>query len=287
MNVNPELIQGSDEWLSLRKNKIGSSDASCIMGTSPWSSPYQLWCRKLGLMPEVSSNEAMRRGTELEPVARELFFMETGIYMEPAVKFHKKRSWQMSSLDGWNSDQEVALEIKCGGRNLFDQACAGVIPEYYLCQMQHQLSTLESEWMFYFVYFEGNGKLLEIKRDEIFISRMIQEESKFWDCLQNLDPPELTEKDYIEKEDLEWVNAANQWKQVKYNMKNLELQELEIRQQLIQLAGPSNCKGAGIRLSKVLRKGNIDYQMIPELSGVDLNKYRKQSMESYRITENR
>ncbi len=279
------IEQGSEEWLSLRNNKIGASDASAILGISPWSSAYQLWARKLGLMPNLSITDSMKRGMELEPIAREYFCVTTGIDMVPSVVINDKRDWQIASLDGWNQNDKVALEIKCGGRNLYDNACMGVIPEYYNCQMQHQMSVLDIDWMFYFVYFEGSGKIIEVQRDESFISTMLQQEQMFWDFLQNLEPPELTDKDYIEKEDFEWVNAANQWKTLKNDLKNLEIQEQSIRERLIRLAGPSNCKGAGIRLSKVLRKGNVDYQMIPELSGVDLNKYRKKTSESYRIVE--
>ena len=35
--------QGSKEWLALRNNKIGASDAPIIMGESSWTTPFQLW----------------------------------------------------------------------------------------------------------------------------------------------------------------------------------------------------------------------------------------------------
>ncbi len=54
------LIQHSNEWLELRKNKIGASDAPIIMKVSPWKTPYRLWEEKLGLT-ECVSNQAMKR----------------------------------------------------------------------------------------------------------------------------------------------------------------------------------------------------------------------------------
>ncbi len=279
------LIQGTPEWLALRKNKIGASDSAPILGLSPWTSAYQLWARKLGLIPESPTTEVMRRGNELEPIAREMFILETGIDILPDVKFHPVRDWQMSSLDGWNERERVAVEIKCGGKNLFDQACNNIIPDYYFCQMQHQMSTLEIDQMFYLVFFSGNVKIVDVQRDSGFITEMIDKETRFWDCLQNLEAPELTDKDYTEREDFEWIETTNQWKELKKNLKELEAQEKYFRERLIDLSGKSNCKGNGIKLSRTVRRGSIDYTSIPQLKNINLNSYRKESLETYRISE--
>ncbi len=282
-----DIQQGSPEWLTLRKNKIGASDSSSILGINPWTSPYQLWSRKLGLMPDIVSNDAMKKGTELEPVARDRFIRTTGINMDPIVAIHSDRDWQLASLDGWNQLNGFAVEIKCGGENLYNQACNEIIPEYYQCQMQHQMSVLGIDFMFYFVFFDGNGKILEIKRDECFITRMISEEESFWNRLQNLESPDLTDKDYILREDFEWKDAANNWKKMRSELKNLEEEEKKLRQRLIDLSGNSNSMGQGIKLSKVLRKGFVDYQKIPELNGVNLDLYRNPNIETFRIVESK
>jgi len=280
-----QLVQGTSEWLSLRKNKIGASDSAPILGISPWTSPYQLWARKLGLIPEVQANEAMKRGNQLESTAREMFILQTGIDVLPDVKFHPTLEWQMSSLDGWNEKERVAVEIKCGGRNLFDQACNNVIPDYYFCQVQHQMSTLEIKSMFYLVFYSGEIKILNVQRDNGFIKRMIEQETDFWNCLQNLEAPELTEKDFTEREDMEWIETADRWKESKRSLKQLEDQEKYYRERLIDLSGKSNCKGAGIKLSRTIRRGSVDYGTIPEICGINLNEYRKEPIETYRIVE--
>ena len=58
----------------------------------------------------------------------------------------------------------------------------------------------------------------------------------------------------------------------------------DLRKQLIFLSGESNSRGSGISLCQVVRKGNVDYAKIPELKGIDLEKYRKGSISSWRIT---
>ena len=43
------MQQGSEEWLKLRKNYLGASDAAVVLGISPFQTRYQLWQDKLGL----------------------------------------------------------------------------------------------------------------------------------------------------------------------------------------------------------------------------------------------
>ena len=47
-----------EEWLELRRNGIGGSDASVVMGKNPWRSIQQLWEDKTGKTPVLeNSNE--------------------------------------------------------------------------------------------------------------------------------------------------------------------------------------------------------------------------------------
>ena len=109
------LIQQSNEWLELRKNKIGASDAPVIMHVSPWKTPYQLWEEKLGLKESFSSS-AMKRGLEMEESARKAFEKETGLVVFPQVLFHKEHEWMMASLDGIDIEGKNIVEIKCPGK---------------------------------------------------------------------------------------------------------------------------------------------------------------------------
>ena len=48
-----------DEWLNLRKQGIGSSDAAAALNVSPWQSQYGLYCDKLGLLPPLEDNDVV------------------------------------------------------------------------------------------------------------------------------------------------------------------------------------------------------------------------------------
>ena len=137
-----KLEQGSPEWLSWRKMVITATDASIIMGNNPWDTPYSCWQRKLGLIEEKKSNEAMERGKRLEPEARDKFNALHGFNMEPAVVESTEHEFLGASLDGITLLGGMLLEIKCGGSKLHDMAVRGEIPAYYRDQMQHQLLVL-------------------------------------------------------------------------------------------------------------------------------------------------
>ena len=89
--------------------------------------------------------------------------------------------------------------------------------------------------------------------------------------------------DYEERQDDEWVNKANEWRQINQSIKQLQILEKTCRDQLIDMAQDKNIAGAGIKLSKQYRKGLIDYSIIPQLMGIDLEQYRKQSIEYWKI----
>lgn len=281
----PEIInleQGSPEWHALRKTKITATDASIILGINSWKTPLQLYNEKIS--DEISSftNERMQRGIELEPIARDLFILKTGIVVEPSVIV---KDWVMASLDGISACGKYIVEIKCPNENDHLIAINKKIPDHYYPQIQHQIYVSNVEFAYYFSFDGFDGVVVKVERNNEYIEKMIEEEKKFYDCLINRIPPPSTEKDYIERSDDLWNRCALKWKLVTSSLKELEKQEEMLRQELILLSGKSNSKGAGISLCQVQRKGNIDYSKIPELMGMNLEKYRKPSINSWRISE--
>lgn len=284
------IKQNTPEWLDMRKSHIGASDCPIIMGVSPWKTPFALWEEKLGLRECPPQNEAMKRGHELEPIARELYSKITGNKVEPKVVFHKEHKYLMASLDGINSDGNIIVEIKCPGKASHDTAKNGKIPEVYYPQLQHQLETSKhlakngNNILHYFSYFnDDDWALVEVERDDSYIEDMLVKEGEFYECVKNWEAPPLSEKDFVQRDDKEWSQHAILWKDARDNMKFWEEQEKNARKALINCSKGQSSIGAGIRLTKVNRRGAVDYGAIPELSGVDLDKYRKASIESWRI----
>lgn len=278
------IKQNTQEWLDLRRNHIGASDAPVILGQSPWKTAFQLWEEKLGIRPLPQMNEAMRRGHELEPIARQAYNDYTGNCSEPEVVFHPEHKWMMASLDGISLDRSIIVEIKCPGHTDHSLAAEGKVPDKYYAQLQHQLATIGLNLLHYFSYKDGDFHLVEVERDDKFIQKLYQKEGRFWEQMQDFEPPALDDRDFVHKEDESWQMLARQWADANAKLAQIKEEEKRYREMLVQSAGNQNCVGAGVKVQKVVRKGAVDYKAIPELGSVDLDKYRKSPVESWRLT---
>lgn len=277
-------IQGSDEWKKFRKSRVTATDSAIIMGLNPWVTPYKLWCRKLGLIPEEPENEAMRRGKEMEAQALEMFNEEMLHEHNPDCILHADNTWMMASIDGINVYAETLVEIKCG-KNSYQKALELEIPDYYYAQMQFQLACTGFKMAYYFC-FDGVSHILHhVFRDQDFIDKMIPKCREFYECMLNLTPPQLTDKDYVEVEDERLLPKLLDLAALKREIKRLEILEKVLEDEVKRVAIDLQCnlKGAGIRVSNRVRRGTIDYQAIPELEGVDIEVYRKKPTQYWEI----
>ncbi len=68
-----------DDWLRLRKQGIGGSDASVVCGINRYKSPIELWLDKTDQIPYQEAGEAAYWGTVLEPLVVSEFTKRTGI----------------------------------------------------------------------------------------------------------------------------------------------------------------------------------------------------------------
>lgn len=284
-----ELIQGTPEWRALRKTKITATDAPVIMSASPWKTKVQLYHEKLSNDPPMAPNERMQRGLDLESAARDLFTLKTGIQLIPKddprnVVIHPEKKWMMASFDGISVCGKYTVEIKCPGEKDHKIALKEKVPDHYFPQTQHQIEVKRPTIHYYFSFDGFDGPIFEVKPDWDYIKKMTNEEYVFYECLLNKTPPEHCEEDYIERNDPAWIKCVSDWLEINSEIKEREKIEEDLRKQLVFLSGESNTKGAGISLCQVVKKGNVDYAKIPELIGVDLDKYRKGSTNTWRIT---
>jgi putative phage-type endonuclease len=275
------MIQGSAEWHALRRTKITATDAPIIMGANPWKSIHQLYEEKsTGIVTQLTSERALR-GIMLEPMARDLFNMETGLNMSPVVVVS---DWQMASLDGYDKETGSILEIKCPGDVDHDLAKQGKIPQHYYPQLQHQMYVCGVQSSYYFSFDGIDGIIVNVPRNDEFIEKMIIAEKKFYDQLMNGIAPEKKSQDWVERDDTEWLEAACKWQLLSSQIESLEVEKEELRNRLILLATQRNSRGCGISLAQVQKKGQIDYSKIPQLREVDLEKYRKETTTTWRVS---
>lgn len=279
--IQVDIEQGTPEWLQLRKTKITATDAVVIMNASPWKSKMQLYKEKTSDSAPFPPNDRMLRGIELEPFARDLYSIKKGVPVHPKVMV---KDFAMASLDGISECGNFVVEIKCPGEKDHSLALCGKVPDHYYPQLQHQMFICSVDKMDYFSFDGSDGVMVQVNRDDFYIEKMLEEEKKFYKCILENIEPEMDKDFYLQKEDITWQQCVNTWKGISDTIKTLEEEEQRLRKQLIFLSGGNNCRGSGVTLCKIEKKGHVDYSKIPELKGVDLDKYRKPSNDSWRIS---
>ena len=194
--------QGSEEWKSLRLKKISATDASVIMKLNPWVSPEMLMARKKGIIEDEPLNDAMRRGNELEPVARDIYEKLSGVKMIPTVRiglerlvtlnintgdtaYKSEHLWAMCSTDGESQTplkdgNHFCIEIK-SGKKAYSYALENHIPDYYLAQIQHILWLTDCTFCHYCAFDgESDLKIIKVFPNREFIENMIEKEYEFY-----------------------------------------------------------------------------------------------------------
>ena len=279
------LTQRTDEWLNFRKKGVGASDAPIIMGVSPWKTPFQLWQEKLDLRTPPTVNFI-----DKEEEARQFFQKEMGIEISQDIIIHRDVGWRFASLDGINRKHKILLEIKSSGEKDHNFVKTHrKAPEKYYPQLQHAIDVVGTQVehidkCYYLSYVnEHDNIILEIKRDDEYIKNLIKKEEDFFYCMKNFISPELTHKDYVLIDNPMWEETVKELIELSDSISKLENREKELKDILIAISEGCSCCGAGIKLCRSTRKGNIDYNRIEALKGIDLERYRKPPVECWKI----
>jgi putative phage-type endonuclease len=196
MAIVKGLEQGSPEWHKYRSDHVMGTDIPIILGSNPWKTKLELWEEKLGMRPPQEINDAMRRGQELEPIARKLASELIGVEFEPVVYESFLYPWLAASLDGYiypeNTDGYI-LEIKCPKESTHLEAINGFIPEYYADQIQTQLLVTQAEMSYYFSYrpeyIEKPYSIIEVYPNFEKHIEILAKSKEFYMNMCNMNPP--------------------------------------------------------------------------------------------------
>lgn len=283
-----DLEQGTQEWLEFRKMKIGSSSAASIRGVG-FKTPLQLF-EDMIEDRETLVNDAMRRGTAMEPIARAWLNQKYGADLQPAVIQHPNPSfdWHFSSIDGiWKRPDGTyfVCEIKHPGRVDHEKALNGEIPDKYIPQCYHILEDLPGvEKILYLSYHEDSQAEVWLYRDDHEMHTQFAEELSFYSRLLSFNPPEPTEKDWIQFYAADFLSKANRYSFIKTQIEELQEESDRIKKELIEgSGGVARAKIGNLKLQKVIRQGAVDYSKIEALKGIDLKPFRKDPIVSWRL----
>ena len=295
MNCNLiNIRQGSPEWMSLRKNKVGASDAPDIMNKSGYEgTPYKKWREKV-FGEEKQDSPQMRIGRSFEPIALDWYMEKNpGTRFLPIVGESKQNPWQIASLDGFNESMDYHVEVKTTtNAESFSSWSRGEIPEHFNIQLQHQMGVFGYEYcdlVFCLVssmYDEDpEFHVKTVDFDERLYEEIFEAEDEFYhEYMLGLEAPPLTNKDVRFRNDSAWAEHADQVAIAEAKIKELEEIRDKGKKALIELADGMPTEGFGVRVVPVVRQGGIDYKAIPEIRTVDLDQYRKPPVEYWRVS---
>lgn len=200
------------EWLKARKNYIGGSDASAVVGMNPYKSNTDLWLEKTGqIIPEdISDKPYVQYGHDAEPLLRELFKLDYPeyqvFYEENNMFLNDKYPWGHYSADGWLIDKDGRkgiLEIKTTEilQSQQKEKWNKQIPNNYYIQTLHGLMIMEADFVILKAQlktvFDGvpylQTKHYPIERAEVEedIRYLAREESTFWRYVEQKKQPPL------------------------------------------------------------------------------------------------
>ena len=190
-----------EEWLAVRKQGLGSSDAAAAVGLNPYKSQLELWLEKTGrdtslpkLDPQDEDSPAYW-GNILEPIVAAHYSRRSGhrVRRINAVLQHPEPQlkWMLANIDHEviGAPEVQILECKTAGINGARLWKEGV-PEYVQLQVMHQLAVTGKQAADVAVLLGGQHlEVHRIERDESMIARLIDLERLFWDYVVSDTPP--------------------------------------------------------------------------------------------------
>ena len=181
-----------EEWLDHRRQRIGGSDASAILGMNKWCSPYTIWADKLGKLPPKEDNEAMRLGRDLEEYVAKRFTEATGkkVRRENNILINPDIPFAHANVDRMIIGEDAGLECKTTSVMNLKKFKNGEYPENYYAQCGHYLMVTGCERWYLGVLILGvEFKWFVIERDEGEIEALRKSEEEFWEYVKSQQPP--------------------------------------------------------------------------------------------------
>lgn len=295
-----------DEWLKLRSQYIGGSDAAAVVGLNAYASPYSLWAEKTGKVPDFTGNLACEVGTYLEEFVAQKFTQETGKKVRKCNQsfLNSQYPWAIANIDREIVGEDAGLEIKKTDTLNLKKFKGGEYPANYYCQMVHYLAvTGKQRW--YLAVLIGNKefKWFTLERDEAEIAALMTAESTFWELVKTDTPPivdgtkatsDTLAAIYENSDDsvadlYSYASDLKQYMELKNQIKELETMAEELANRIKEFMGASGkgeCDGFKVSWKSQTRNTFDKKKFAKEYPDIDLSDYFKQSVyRPFKVTE--
>lgn len=188
----PTKNMSHEEWLEHRRQRIGGSDASAIIGMNKYSSAYTVWADKLGKIPPKEDNEAMRLGRDLEDYVAKRFTEETGkkVRRENNILINPDIPFAHANVDRMIVGEDAGFEAKTTSVLNLKSFKNGEYPENYYAQCVHYLMVTGCKrWYLGVLVLGVEFKWFVVERDEAEIEALRKSEESFWEFVKSEEAP--------------------------------------------------------------------------------------------------
>lgn len=294
------IEQGTEEWRKQRKGRITGSRVGAALGLSPWKTPDEVIREMVreyhGAPSEFLGSVATDHGNNNENRALLAFMRESGLGVEKCG-FFEYGDRMGASPDGLTSDGGVLeLKVPFSLRNGGEFKPLEAQPHYF-AQIQLELISTgrKHAWFAQYIapkgdplsydYVEEKIKIERVEFEPNWIDENLEKISLFYEILlSELDNPAHLEPLRTQIDTPEAGMLISELDIVRARQKADAEMEKKIIAQLVGLAGEKNAAIHGRLLTQVIRVGAVDYKAVPELNGVDLEKYRKKGSSFWRMS---
>ena len=268
--IKHECTQREPQWFKLRRNKRTASATPVVMGTV--GSMKELAAEYQGYRKPVTP--AMQQGIDQEDVALEAFnAWYFGRSLQPAVLSCDE---YLASLDGFDEDENVIVEIKCpmqGWKSMAGRAAEeGLLLPQHFWQIQHQLMVSQGRKAYLWIWDAKlqDGLAVSCAPDPEAWEKLRARWDKVW--------PQLHQRS-----DDEWLAATKDWRTAKEQLAQAQEAEAAARAEIDALMGESEFSvGGGVTATRGFRRGTIDWKRVEaeHLRNVDLDTFRKEGQST-------
>lgn len=284
-----------EEWLTVRKTGIGSSDAAAAVGLNPYKSQLELWMEKTGRdenLPTVDPKDQsspLYWGNLLESIVAAHYTMRTGhkVRRINAVLQHPTQPWMLANLDRevLGTPEVQILECKTAGFN-GARLWKDDVPEYVQLQVMHQLAVTGKQTADVAVLICGQElQIHRIERDTGMIANLIELEHQFWRYVETDTAPPADGSDSADvalrclypkdtgqtinlSQDLEMSAVFSDLLAVRQLLSTHTLHESALKQRIQQRMGEAT--------KVVFETGNVTWKRSKDGTGLNVEKLLKE-----------
>lgn len=279
-----------------RKGRITGSSVGAILGLSPWMKPADVMRRMVrewhGAEPEFKGNIATEYGHAHEPLA--LLDYELKHAAEPVFEssffIHPQHDWLGATPDGLIGEHGT-LEIKCpfslskadapvSFKDLYDQP-------HYLAQVQVEMACTGRIYNHFYQWCKNGDDLKEVAYSQPWFDETLPKLREFYEaylierefpaCEKYLEPR------HKEQDDRLITDLMREYQEVCETLRTAEGEKKALADEIVRRCGERESVVNGHKISRIVRKGNVQYNKIPELEGVDLEPYRAKDSVYWQI----